>query len=99
MKEYKTKITKNVDEPLFVVVNHAKDIKQGHENELNTIILNSTDATELIEILKKTREKSIKYHYFLVLEDWRSRITLMQFLQETGFKYIVGKILDDKEGE
>ena len=99
MKEYKTKISKPVDKPLFVVVNHEKDLKSGYKTTMNTIILNGTDATEIIEILKKTREKSIKYHYFLVLEDWRSRITLMQFLQENGFKYIVGKILDDKEGE
>lgn len=99
MKEYKTKISKPVDKPLFVVVNHEKDLKSGYETTMNTIILNGTDATEVIEILKKTKDRSIKYWYFLVMEDWRSRINLMHFLQENGFKYIVGKILDDKEGE
>ena len=51
----KCKISKPVDEPLFVVVNHEKDLKTGYETVMNTIILNSTNATEIIEILKKTR--------------------------------------------
>jgi tRNA A22 N-methylase len=96
---YKTKISKPVDDPLFVVVNYEHNLKEGYETTMNTIILNGTDATEVIEILKKTKDRSIKYWYFLVMEDWRSRINLMHFLQENGFKYMIGKILDDKEGE
>jgi len=79
--------------PLFLVVNTKEMLFAGYEKEINTVILNSLDPSEFMEVLTKTKDKSNIYHYWLAFVNSTEGIDglrkLACFMEAEGFKYII----------
>ncbi|WP_069997782.1 hypothetical protein [Cellulosilyticum sp. I15G10I2] len=79
--------------PLFVVVNTDEMLFEGYNDEINTVVLNSLDPSEFIDILTKEKNRSINYHYWLAfannIEGIEGLRKLASFMEKEGFKYII----------
>lgn len=90
----KIKVNKPIEKlPLFVVVNSETMLWDGYEDEINTIILNGASTSELINVLGKTKAKSINYCYYLCIANCMAAIDelseLVCFMKQEGFDYYI----------